>query len=300
MVISSCQMVGYLAGIGTLVGSIVSTSLPDWKHNNLADEQSFTGASVYRGLWVTCFVRTSGAIECQPLVNPFFVLPTVIRGCRVLIVIASILSFLGVAITPLGMQCTRIGGDRITKSRLARFGAFLFGVAGILAGAAVSWFADDIAKEFDEEEYPGLFGMISNVQFVYGNSLFVGWGTMVVGTLSAIFLTLGSCEPRVGPRMSTPSISSNSSRLLSTNNNGKDRLKSTTPIQRTNKPKQNEYYATTVTNGSAGVGATTGLAVTYSGRSGLVRQASIMSAPPKTTSNGPAQLQQNQSFKTYV
>uniref|UniRef100_H2ZBF2 Claudin n=1 Tax=Ciona savignyi TaxID=51511 RepID=H2ZBF2_CIOSA len=128
--ISSCQIVGYLVGILTWLGALLVVTLPDWKHSYVT-EDSFRGVLVVRGLWTTCTVKEFGAVECKNLSEPFFALPPLIRGCRTLAVIGTVIAFCAVAITPLGMRCTRIGGEIQTKLRIARCCACFFGLAAI-------------------------------------------------------------------------------------------------------------------------------------------------------------------------
>ncbi|XP_018669245.2 claudin-7 [Ciona intestinalis] len=302
MAISSCQIVGYLVGILTWLGALLVVTLPDWKHSYVS-ERSFSGVLVVRGLWTTCTVKESGSVECINISEPVFALPTLIKGCRTLSVLGTVLAFCAVAITPLGMRCTRIGGDAKTKLRIARCCAVLFGLAAILIGIAVSWYAEDVAKDFHNPLSIRKLPPVSDLKYVYGNALYIGWATMATGAISSTFLVVGSFPDSASENENNNDNQTQQQKSLRPGSSYARLLKSDVtalqgPEQRTSSVSKERHYITVTTNGYGTTGAKT-RPTTVNGKA-PTKQMSVAYGDGNTLPLSTRNNLQSQTNKTYV
>ncbi|CAK8695038.1 unnamed protein product [Clavelina lepadiformis] len=187
MLNSNRQIVGYLVGLLAWLGSILIIFLPDWKHGIVRND-SLTGTVIMQGLWHTCTIKEIGSVECIHYGVLNLEASYVVRGCRTIGILAFIFATLGVTLTPLGLTCTSIGGAMITKWRIIKLSAVLFGLCGVLVGSGVTWFANSMYTDATDQQMASYFDDFAPV---YGNALYIGWSACVSGLLSAVLLGIG-------------------------------------------------------------------------------------------------------------
>ena len=132
MPIGSCQLFGYFVAILSTIFIVGVSIYPGWQVSDEANNSNDIDPRSY-GLFWSC---RDGAYSkkdflCNKLGKTHSKLPLEYQISRILMVCACASSLLSISITPIGLQCTILGGDATTKCIIARIGSVLILFAGI-------------------------------------------------------------------------------------------------------------------------------------------------------------------------
>ncbi|XP_025924686.1 claudin-7-like, partial [Apteryx rowi] len=122
--------------------------------------------------------------------------PGALQATRALMVVAAVLGVLGIAVSTMGMKCTRCGGDdKVQKARIAVAGGVIFIVAGLAALVTCSWYGHQIVSDFYNPTVP------VNLKYEFGSAIFVGWAGSALALLGGSLL---ACSCPAGARGGAP------------------------------------------------------------------------------------------------
>lgn len=132
MPVGSCQLFGYFLVILSTLFIIGVSVYPGWQVSDDANNSKDVDPKSY-GLFWMC---KDGAYSnkdflCNKLNLKQHELPVPYQISRILMLCACATSLLSVAITPIGLQCTLLGGEAATKCVVARIGGALIALSGI-------------------------------------------------------------------------------------------------------------------------------------------------------------------------
>ncbi|MEE6527607.1 hypothetical protein FKM82_029097 [Ascaphus truei] len=107
-------------------------------------------------------------------------------------VVSLVIGVFGVAVSTMGMKCTKCGGDdKVKKARIAMTGGFVFLVAGLAALIACSWYGNQIIRDFYNPLTP------VNTKYEFGAGVFIGWAGSLLVILGGALLAC-SCPRQTG------------------------------------------------------------------------------------------------------
>ena len=132
MPIGSCQLFGYFVALLATVFIVGVVLYPGWQVSDDANNSQDVDPKSY-GLFWMC---KDGAYSnkdflCNKLQKAQRELPFEYQISRILMLCACASGLLSVSITPIGLQCTILGGDATTKCIIARIGSLLILLSGI-------------------------------------------------------------------------------------------------------------------------------------------------------------------------
>ncbi|XP_021475219.2 claudin-1 [Oncorhynchus mykiss] len=183
MTSSAVQLPGYALALIGLVGSVIATTMVEWKRHSYT-ESTVTSKETYLGLWMSCTVDATRHTMCVNY-KSLFHLPAEILTTRVVMILSVLLSAIGVLVATLGMRCTRcLEEDEKQKDRVAIVGGFLFIIAGVLAISVTSWFANAIIRSFVFSDSPTSL----HNRFEFGNAVLVSWGAGICSVVGGFLL----------------------------------------------------------------------------------------------------------------
>ncbi|XP_019648242.2 putative claudin-24 [Ailuropoda melanoleuca] len=188
---AAMQFVGILLSFLGWVLCMVTTYLPHWKNLNLDlnEMENWT-----MGLWQACVIQEEVGRQCKDF-DSFLALPAELRISRILMFLSNGLGLLGLLVSGVGLDCSRIGETRRgLKKGLLILGGILFWAAGVAALAPVSWVAYQTVQEFWDETVPEIVP-----RWEFGEALFLGWFAGFALFLGGCLLTCGACTPQAVP-----------------------------------------------------------------------------------------------------
>ncbi|XP_056423036.1 claudin-20 [Hyla sarda] len=195
------QVTAFIIALMALCGSIAATLLPNWKVNADTGANIVTSVIQMQGLWMDCTWYSTGMFSCT-LKYSILSLPVYIQTARATMVLSCILSCLGIFVSVAGMKCTKLGGDRQTKSNTAFAGGTCFLLAGIFSMISVSWYMKEIISSFLDPFIP------ENSKHEPGGAVYVGFISAGMQFLAgAVFCSTCSKkqqEERDSPPTKTP------------------------------------------------------------------------------------------------
>ncbi|XP_053317258.1 claudin-20 [Spea bombifrons] len=147
MASAGLQISAFVVALMGLCGAIAATLLPNWKVNADTGANIITSVTQMQGLWMDCTWYSTGMFSCTVKYS-ILSLPIYIQTARTTTVLSCIMSCLGISISMAGMKCTRLGGDRHTKSNIAFAGGTCFLLAGIFGLVSVCWYMKEIISSF--------------------------------------------------------------------------------------------------------------------------------------------------------
>uniref|UniRef100_A0A8C5MEM6 Claudin n=1 Tax=Leptobrachium leishanense TaxID=445787 RepID=A0A8C5MEM6_9ANUR len=172
---SGLQMLGFVLSLLGWIALIVATILPQWRMSSYAGDNIITAVAIYQGLWMSCVTQSTGQIQCK-IYDSLLQLDAALQATRALMVLSIVVGVFGMAISTMGMKCTKCGGDdKVKKARIAMTGGFVFLLAGLAALIACSWYGNQIIRDFYNPLTP------INTKYEFGAGVFLGWaGSMLV------------------------------------------------------------------------------------------------------------------------
>lgn len=147
------QILAFVVALMGECAAIAATLLPNWKVNADTGANIITAVIQMQGLWMDCTWYSTGMFSCTVKYS-ILSLPVYIQTVRTTMVLSCILSTLGICISLAGMKCTKLGGDRQSKSNIAFAGGTCFLLAGIFGMISVSWYMKEIVSSFLDPSIP--------------------------------------------------------------------------------------------------------------------------------------------------
>uniref|UniRef100_A0A3Q3X6G2 Claudin n=1 Tax=Mola mola TaxID=94237 RepID=A0A3Q3X6G2_MOLML len=176
------QLLGFTLAFLGMIGSIISTTMVEWKASSYAGDNIITAQAMYEGLWKTCVSQSTGQIQCK-VYDSLLQLPAIVQGTRGLMLSSILLSVISILVEMLGMRCTTcMAQEQQQKDRVALAGGIVLVIAGLLALVGTSWYGHRIAKEFYDPFTP------TNSRYEFGSALYVGWGAACLTLIGGAFL----------------------------------------------------------------------------------------------------------------
>ncbi|XP_062456761.1 claudin-7-like isoform X1 [Rhea pennata] len=181
------QLLGFGLAVAGWLALLVATVLPQWQMSSYAGDSIITAVAMYKGLWMSCVSQSTGQIQCK-VYDSLLSLSAALQATRALMVVSGVLGVIGIAISTMGMKCTRCGGDdKVQKARIAMAGGIIFIVAGLAALVACSWNGHQIVSDFYNPTVP------VNLKYEFGPAIFVGWAGSALVLLGGALLAC-SCS----------------------------------------------------------------------------------------------------------
>ncbi|XP_063296751.1 claudin-7 isoform X2 [Pelobates fuscus] len=205
---SGLQLLGFVMAILGWVGLIAATIMPQWRMSSYAGDNIITAVAIYQGLWMSCATQSTGQIQCK-VYDSILQLDAALQATRALMVVSIVVGICGIAVSTMGMKCTKCGGDdKVKKARIAMTGGFVFLLAGLAALIACSWYGNQIIRDFYNPLTP------INTKYEFGAGVFLGWAGSMLVILGGALLAC-SCPrrntysakgyPKSGARSKAPS-----------------------------------------------------------------------------------------------
>ncbi|XP_053318566.1 claudin-7 [Spea bombifrons] len=186
---SGLQLLGFVMALLGWIGLIAATIMPQWRMSSYAGDQIITAVAIYQGLWMSCATQSTGQIQCK-VYDSLLQLDAALQATRALMVVSIVVGIFGIAISTMGMKCTKCGGDDKTKkARIAMTGGFVFLLAGLAALIACSWYGNQIIRDFYNPLTP------INTKYEFGAGVFLGWAGSFLVILGGALLAC-SCPRR--------------------------------------------------------------------------------------------------------
>ncbi|KAG8522431.1 Claudin-20 [Galemys pyrenaicus] len=147
MASAGLQLLAFALALCGVSGVLTATLLPSWKVKVDGGSSIITAIVQLHGLWMDCTWYSTGMFSCT-LKYSMLALPTHVQAARATMVLACVLSALGICTCTVGMKCTRLGGDRDTKAQAALAGGVCFMAAGLSGSIPTVWFTKEIIADF--------------------------------------------------------------------------------------------------------------------------------------------------------
>nr|XP_060472971.1 claudin-20 [Panthera onca] len=147
MVSAGLQLLAFVLALSGVSGVLTATLLPNWKVNVDSGSNIITAVVQLQGLWMDCTWYSTGMFSCT-LKYSILSLPIHVQAARATMVLACVLSALGICTSTVGMKCTRLGGDGDTKSHASFAGGVCFMAAGVSGLIPTVWYTKEIIANF--------------------------------------------------------------------------------------------------------------------------------------------------------
>ncbi|XP_047449709.1 claudin-4-like [Mugil cephalus] len=147
MVSMGRQMLGFTLAIIGFLGTIIVCALPMWKVTAFIGANIVTAQVIWEGLWMNCVTQSTGQMQCK-IYDSLLALPEDLQAARALVVIAIIVSAMGILLGIAGGKCTNFVEDPASKAKVAIAAGIVFIIAGVLILVPVSWSANTIIRDF--------------------------------------------------------------------------------------------------------------------------------------------------------
>lgn len=182
------QLLAFTLALSGASGGLTATLLPNWKVNVDMGSNILTAMVRLHGLWMDCTWYSTGMFSCT-LKYSILALPTHVQAARAAMVLACILSALGLCTSVVGMKCTRLGGDRQTKRQASFAAGVFFLCAGFTSFVPTVWYTKEIVANFLDLTIP------ESNKYEPGGALYIGFiSAMLLFSSGIIFCT--SCIGR--------------------------------------------------------------------------------------------------------
>uniref|UniRef100_A0A3B5M1V5 Claudin n=1 Tax=Xiphophorus couchianus TaxID=32473 RepID=A0A3B5M1V5_9TELE len=105
MVSMGRQMLGFILAVIGFIGTIVTCALPMWKVTAFIGANIVTAQIIWDGLWMNCVMQSTGQMQCK-IYDSLLALPQDLQAARALVVVAIIVSAMGIILGVAGGKCT--------------------------------------------------------------------------------------------------------------------------------------------------------------------------------------------------
>ncbi|XP_054991053.1 claudin-20 [Sorex araneus] len=142
------QLLAFALAVSGACGVLAATLLPSWQVSVAAGASILSAVEQLQGLWMDCTWYSTGMFSCALRVSTL-ALPLHVQAARAAMVLACVLAALGICAAPVGMRCTRLGGDREDTKRHAALAAGACFLGAGLAGAVPPvWYTREMVATF--------------------------------------------------------------------------------------------------------------------------------------------------------
>ncbi|KAL7866310.1 hypothetical protein SRHO_G00115570 [Serrasalmus rhombeus] len=194
------QFLGYFLGLLGLVGTLVATALPHWRHTAYFTSNLITATSYMKGLWMECVSHTTGIYQCE-VHRSMLSLPQDLQVARALMVLSTTISTIATVISATGMKCTRCLHASRAKGALAVLGGVCFVSAGLFCLIAVAWTTNDIVTDaYDPFSASGM-------KYEVGLCLYIGFASAIFSIFGGGVLCAACCDTTNGSLQKPPAPS---------------------------------------------------------------------------------------------
>ncbi|XP_043744277.1 claudin-20 [Cervus elaphus] len=153
MASAGVQLLAFALALSGVSGVLAATLLPNWKVNVDAGSNIITAIERLEGLWMDCAWYSTGMFSCT-LKYSVLALPSHEQAARAAMILACILSAVGICTSTVGMECTRLGGDPETKRHACFAGGVCFLSAGTSGLIPTVWYTKEIIANFLDSTVP--------------------------------------------------------------------------------------------------------------------------------------------------
>ncbi|XP_067221050.1 claudin 15-like b isoform X2 [Chanodichthys erythropterus] len=172
---TAIQLLGFLMCLGGWLLSFMSLVNDSWRTSTFVD-QLVTSVWYYQNLWQTCAEGSTGVTNCKQF-ESILALSGYIQACRALMIIALVLGLLSVILGAMGLKCTKLGStSEESKGKISLTSGVMFILSGLCVMVAVSWYAAQVVKEFNDPFYGG-------TKYELGAGLYLGWAAGALAIL---------------------------------------------------------------------------------------------------------------------
>ncbi|XP_069566528.1 claudin-4-like [Brachyistius frenatus] len=147
MVSMGRQMLGFALCVIGFLGTIIVCALPMWRVTAFIGANIVTAQVIWEGLWMNCVTQSTGQMQCK-IYDSLLALPQDLQAARALVVIAIIVSAVGILLGIAGGKCTNFVEEPRAKARVAIAAGVIFICAGVLILIPVCWSANNIIRDF--------------------------------------------------------------------------------------------------------------------------------------------------------
>ncbi|XP_007516243.1 claudin-20 [Erinaceus europaeus] len=147
------QLLAFALALSGVSGVLAATLLPNWTVSVDAGPSILSAVAQLQGLWVDCTWHSTGLFSCA-VKRPLLALPSHVQAARAAMVLACVLSALGLCACAVGMRCTRLGGDPATKGRAALTAGVCLAAAGLCTLIPTVWYTKEIVANFLDLSVP--------------------------------------------------------------------------------------------------------------------------------------------------
>ncbi|KAM5229122.1 claudin-20 [Ctenodactylus gundi] len=180
MTSAGLQLLAFILALCGVSGVLTATLLPNWKVTMDVGSNIVTAIVQLRGLWMDCMWYSTGMFSCT-LKYSILSLPTQVQAARATMVMACILSALGICTSTIGMECTRLGG-RETKCYASFAGGICFMSAGISGLIPTVWYTKEIIENFLDLTVP------DSSKYEPGGAIYIGFISAMLLFISGVIL----------------------------------------------------------------------------------------------------------------
>ncbi|XP_066507535.1 claudin-7-B [Hoplias malabaricus] len=193
------QLFGYVLALVGLVGLLAGTIMPQWKMSAYVGDNIITAVAMYEGLWMSCAFQSTGQMQCK-IYDSMLQLNSALQATRALMVIAILLTVVGMGVASMGMKCTNCGGDdKVKKSRIAMTGGIILILGALCSIIACSWFSYQIIQDFYSPFTP------VNTKYEFGAAVFIAWAGTFLVVMGGGLLAASCSRKQSGPSYPTKS-----------------------------------------------------------------------------------------------
>ncbi|KAM3910677.1 claudin-2 [Leptodactylus fuscus] len=182
------QMMGYFLAVLGLLGTVITTLLPDWKVSSYIGASIVTAVGFNKGLWMECAVFSTGITQCD-IYNSMLGLPQETKAAQALMITSCVVSSLATLFTVFGMKCTIFNQGNPGKDKLAVTGGVFFILGGIICLVPICWNLHTILQDFNNPLLPDA------QRYELGSALYLGIVSSIFSVLGGSILC-ASCPPK--------------------------------------------------------------------------------------------------------
>ncbi|KAM7340882.1 hypothetical protein ACRRTK_001497 [Alexandromys fortis] len=194
MASAGLQLLAFILALSGVSGVLTATMLPNWKVSAEPGSNIVTAIVQVHGLWMDCTWYSTGMFSCT-LKYSILSLPVHVQTARATMVLACVLSALGICTSVVGMKCTHLGGDTYTKSQISLAGGVCFLVAGIAGLIPTVWYTKEIIENFLDVTIP------KSRKYEPGGAVYVGFISAVLLLVSGIIFCTSYIKKNPKPRI---------------------------------------------------------------------------------------------------
>lgn len=186
------QLAGFGLSCIAAILTFVAVFLPEWRRNDPKVE-IIESVVRHQGIWLRCTAYATGQWQCDDFDAFFLGLPVQLQTARGLAVFSLVAGFFGLLLSIVGLECTKcVDDNQKTKSRIALIASACWILSAFTIGVAVSYYANQVVQDYQILNFGGQSANETGQRYVFGASLFLGWGAMALGMLGGLVMMCGS------------------------------------------------------------------------------------------------------------